>query len=105
MVVARRRFGRLAPVGPQRSGGRREPSFLAREEAWHTPGKKVGEAVAGHRSTDARPPIKRGRMARLRAVTLQENDADRPDARLGALPGGRNPPATNTAILAHDMRA
>jgi hypothetical protein len=44
-------------------------------------------------------------MARLRAVTSQENDADRPHPRRDALPGGRNPPATNTAILAHAMRA
>ena len=51
MAVFRRRDGRPAPVRPQRSGGRRKPSFLLREECASVQGKKVGGAVAGTRPT------------------------------------------------------
>ena len=72
MAVFRRRDGRPAPVGPQRSGGRRQPSFLLREECASAQGKKVGGAVAG-----ARPA---GR---------QTSHAERPPGRLGhSGPGG-----------------
>lgn len=47
-------------------GGSRA-SWLARK-AWHTPGKKVGEAVAGHRPVRRRPAIKRGRLGGLGTV-------------------------------------
>jgi hypothetical protein len=55
MGVFRRRDGRSAPVGPQRSGGRRQPSFLARAECAPAQGKKVGGSrcrdKAGRRQT------------------------------------------------------
>jgi hypothetical protein len=77
MAVFRRRDGRPAPAGPQRSGGRRQPSFLSREECAPAQGKKVGGAVAGTRPAGARPATKRGPPGRLQAQSPGENDADR----------------------------
>jgi hypothetical protein len=62
MAVFRRWDGRSAPAGPQRGGGRRQPSFLAREECAPAQGKKVGGSrcrdKAGRRQTrhKERPP-------------------------------------------------
>jgi hypothetical protein len=75
MAVFRRRDGRPAPAGPQRSGGRRQPSFLAREECAPAQGKKVGGAVAGTRPADARPAAKRGRLDGSGHSLPGENDA------------------------------
>ena len=91
MAVFRRRDGRPAPVGPQRSGGRRQPSFLLREECASAQGKKVGGAVAGARpagrqtSHAERPP---GRLGHSRPG---ENDADRQPPRQSTH-ASRDPP-------------
>ncbi len=84
MAVFRRRDGRSAPTGPQRSGGRRQPSFLAREECAPAQGKKVGGAVAGTRPAGARPAAKRERLGGSGHSLPRENDA-----------GSVTPPAEN----------
>ena len=84
MAVFRRWDGRSAPTGPQRSGGRRQPSFLAREECASAQGKKVGEAVAGTRPAGARPATKRGHLGGSGHSLPRENDA-----------GSVTPPAEN----------
>ena len=97
MAVFRRRDGRPAPVGPQWSGGRRQPSFLPREECASAQGKKVGGAVAGTRpagrqtSHPERPP---GRLPGT-VAPRDRRGSDRLRPRQSTL-ASRDPPRPNT---------
>lgn len=73
MAVERRWTAGLHPEGRSTAeDGDSRASCLARK-AWHTPGKKVGEAVAGHRPDSARPAKREA--ARGFVGKSAENDA------------------------------
>jgi len=96
----RRRDGRLAPTGPQQSGGRQKPSFLPREEcAGRGPrtacrrggprrGRRSAEPLQGQGRPGARPAAKRGRPGGSGTVGLESTTPIGP-----ACGGGRTPHA------------
>lgn len=62
MAVIRREASRPAPQAAATAEDGPKPAFLEREEASQTPGKKVGEAVAGTRLALRQTPSPRPAM-------------------------------------------
>lgn len=61
-----------ASTGPQRSGGRRKPSLLSREECGEAAGEEGWRSRCGQRPGRRQTNLKRGRSGRVRASVPEE---------------------------------